>query len=50
LIASITPDARTSAAWRLTNAATVPPEIGTPNSSDKASAVRFFDRNCPAYR
>ena len=31
-------------------AATVPSETGVPNSSAKAAAVRFFDRNCPTYR
>jgi hypothetical protein len=28
-------------------AATVASEIGVPNNSDRASAVRFFDRNWP---
>ena len=32
------------------SAATVPDEHGIPNSSPSASAVRSFDRNCPAYR
>jgi hypothetical protein len=42
------PGSRSAA--RAVSAATVPDEHGMPNSSPRASAVRSFDRNCPAYR
>jgi len=43
-------DGRWEAAYPGSRAATVPDDSGMPNSSASASAVRFLDRNCPAYR
>jgi hypothetical protein len=43
-------ETRPAARPRAVSAATVPDDSGMPNSSASASAVRFLDRNCPAYR
>jgi hypothetical protein len=42
------PSSRSAA--RLVTVATVPSEMGVPNNSANAWAVRFLDRNCPTYK